>query len=64
MPRVRREDLPRFRPQHVELILQLARHLGDRAAGVFAGAVMHTPVAVTVDAMEIVKDTGAEASCR
>ena len=34
--------------------------LGARAAGVFSGAVMHTPVDVTEQAMRIVQDLGAD----
>lgn len=39
---------------------RLAEVLGSRAAGVFAGAVMHTPVAVTEQAMEVVRQTAAD----
>ncbi|KQV42705.1 MULTISPECIES: maleylacetate reductase [unclassified Rhizobium] len=46
------------RPQ-VE-VERLRNVLGDRAAGVFAGAVMHTPVEVTERAMEMVRQTGAD----
>ncbi|MDK1492565.1 maleylacetate reductase [Sinorhizobium sp. 7-81] len=38
----------------------LAERLGPLAAGVFAGAVMHTPADVTEKAMEIVARTGAD----
>ncbi|MDK1387742.1 maleylacetate reductase [Sinorhizobium sp. 8-89] len=38
----------------------LAERLGPLAAGVFAGAVMHTPIDVTEMAMEIVARTGAD----
>ncbi len=38
----------------------LAERLGSIAVGVFAGAVMHTPVDVTEAAMEIVRHTGAD----
>ncbi len=34
--------------------------LDDRSAGVFAGAVMHTPVSATEDAMRVVAETGAD----
>lgn len=37
----------------------LAERLGPLAVGVFAGAVMHTPVDVTAKAMEAVKQSGA-----
>lgn len=39
---------------------RLAASLGERAAGVFAGAVMHTPVAVTERAMAEVAALGAD----
>ncbi|WP_439617250.1 maleylacetate reductase [Shinella sp.] len=39
---------------------KLAETLGVRAVGVFAGAVMHTPVDVTEKAMEVVTQTGAD----
>ncbi|KSV81745.1 Maleylacetate reductase [Sinorhizobium sp. Sb3] len=38
----------------------LAERLGPLAAGVFAGAVMHTPVEVTAKAMEAVNQSGAD----
>ncbi|MGV2181511.1 maleylacetate reductase [Rhizobium rhizogenes] len=38
----------------------LAARLGPRAAGVFSGAVMHTPVEVTEKAMEVVRQTGSD----
>jgi alcohol dehydrogenase class IV len=38
----------------------LAERLGDLAVGVFAGAVMHTPVAVTAQAMIVVERTRAD----
>ncbi|HEV7307224.1 maleylacetate reductase [Ensifer sp.] len=38
----------------------LAQRLGSLAAGVFAGAVMHTPVDVTAKAMEAVTQSGAD----
>lgn len=39
---------------------RLAETLGSRAAGVFAGAVMHTPVEVTEQAMEVARQTAAD----
>jgi alcohol dehydrogenase class IV len=39
---------------------ELAARLGDRVAGVFAGAVMHTPVAVSGRAVEVARETGAD----
>ena len=38
----------------------LAQALGDRAAGQFAGAVMHTPVAVTEQAVQAFRAAGAD----
>lgn len=42
---------------HAEAI---AARLGDAAAGVFAGAVMHTPVGVTAQALRAFADVGAD----
>jgi alcohol dehydrogenase class IV len=39
---------------------RLAEMLFDRSAGVFAGAVMHTPVHVTEEALAVVKELGAD----
>jgi maleylacetate reductase len=39
---------------------RMAAGLGDRAAGVFAGAAMHTPVEVTEQAMKVVAALGAD----
>lgn len=39
---------------------RLAETLGSRTAGVFAGAVMHTPVEVTEKAMDVVRQTAAD----
>ncbi|MDC7785387.1 maleylacetate reductase [Rhodoplanes sp. TEM] len=38
----------------------VAKALGPRAAAIFPGAVMHTPVAVTETAMQLVAETGAD----
>src|SRR4051812_2164796 len=38
----------------------LARRIGSRAAGVFAGATMHTPVEVTETAMQRVAELAAD----
>ncbi|MCK3777212.1 maleylacetate reductase [Ensifer sesbaniae] len=38
----------------------LAERLGPLAVGVFAGAVMHTPIDITAKAMEAVKQSGAD----
>lgn len=40
---------------------RLAESLGDLAAGVFAGAVMHTPVEITAEAVEAYRASGASA---
>src|SRR4051794_29552615 len=37
---------------------RIAASLGERSAGVFAGAVMHTPVGVTDEALRAVKERG------
>ncbi|MDQ0314547.1 maleylacetate reductase [Amorphus orientalis] len=47
-------------PQQVEDGTDLARNLGDRSAGVFSEAAMHTPVDVTERAVERVAVTGAD----
>jgi maleylacetate reductase len=39
---------------------RLVETLGSRAVGVFAGAVMHTPVEITERAMEVVRQTAAD----
>ena len=39
----------------------IAALLGERSAGVFAGAVMHTPVEVTERALEVVRERAADA---
>jgi len=39
---------------------RLASQIGDLAAGVFAGAAMHTPVEVTQQAMDHLRDLGAD----
>lgn len=39
---------------------KLATSLGSLSAGVFAGAVMHTPVEVTENALKVVKETAAD----
>jgi maleylacetate reductase len=40
---------------------EIAASLGGRSAGVFAGAVMHTPVEVTEEALRVVEELGADA---
>jgi NAD(P)-dependent dehydrogenase (short-subunit alcohol dehydrogenase family) len=39
-------------PSHERLGLEMAERLGDRFAGLFVGAVMHTPVGVTEEAIK------------
>jgi maleylacetate reductase len=39
---------------------RLAEQLGSRAAGVYAGATMHTPLTVTEDALRVVEDLKAD----
>jgi alcohol dehydrogenase class IV len=39
-------------PQQVDMAMELATTIGDRAAGVFTRATMHTPVGVTEEAVE------------
>jgi maleylacetate reductase len=40
---------------------EIATLLGDLSVGVYAGAVMHTPVEATEKALQVVKDLGADA---
>lgn len=47
-------------PQQADDGADLARMLGDRSAGVFAEAAMHTPVEVTERAMERLSEVGAD----
>ena len=47
-------------PQQEGQALALATALGDRAAGIFAGAVMHTPVEVTEAAIAAYRAAGAD----
>lgn len=47
-------------PQQEADAQRLADTLGDRSAGLFAGAVMHTPVDVTEGAMAIVAERGVD----
>jgi maleylacetate reductase len=47
-------------PNQKEDAARLAEKLGRLSAGVFAGAVMHTPVEVTETAMRAVADSGAD----
>ncbi|MEX2696616.1 maleylacetate reductase [Rhizobium mongolense] len=61
---VERLDLKRVlvlsTPQQMELAEALSSRLGDKAAGIFSGATMHTPVAVTEEAMKVAAETGAD----
>ena len=47
-------------PQQESQAKGLARRIGARAAGVFAGATMHTPVEVTEQAMKVVAELKAD----
>lgn len=47
-------------PQQEAWAQQIAEQLGTASAGVFAGATMHTPVTITLKAMEHVKASGAD----
>jgi maleylacetate reductase len=47
-------------PEQAEAAAGLAASLGDLAAGVFAGAAMHTPVAVTEHAVATFREAGAD----
>ena len=47
-------------PQQVEHAQSVARLLGSTSAGVYSGATMHTPVAVTEQAMAVVKQREAD----
>jgi maleylacetate reductase len=47
-------------PRQKELIANIREMIGERFAGVFTGAVMHTPVEVTERAMETVREVRAD----
>ncbi|HEV7277319.1 MAG TPA: maleylacetate reductase [Devosiaceae bacterium] len=47
-------------PGHAAEAEALAEALGTAAAGVFAGAVMHTPVEVTEQALQVLTEAGAD----
>jgi maleylacetate reductase len=47
-------------PRQKDLVASIREMIGERFAGVFTGAVMHTPVEVTERAMEIVRDVQAD----
>jgi alcohol dehydrogenase class IV len=49
-------------PPHRAEADRIASLIGPRSAGVFAGAVMHTPVAVTEQALRIVREQGIDAT--
>lgn len=48
-------------PEQAEQASDIARHLGSRVVATYAKAQMHTPVEVTADAMELIKDCSADA---
>jgi maleylacetate reductase len=56
----RRRALVLSTPGHGDAARELAAALGPRAAGVFAGAAMHTPVEVTKAALEVYAGSGAD----
>ena len=47
-------------PRQKDLVAEIQMMTGERFAGVFTGAVMHTPVEVTERAMETVRDVRAD----
>lgn len=47
-------------PGHKRLGREMAEQLGDRFAALFAGAVMHTPVGVTEDAVKRAREVKAD----
>ncbi len=47
-------------PQQVDMAMELATMIGDRASGVFTRATMHTPVDVTVEAVEHAQSVQAD----
>jgi alcohol dehydrogenase class IV len=47
-------------PQQEAKAQAIAASIGERSVGVFAGAVMHTPVGVTEEALAVVRDRGAD----
>ncbi|MBE1283430.1 MAG: iron-containing alcohol dehydrogenase [Rhodobacteraceae bacterium] len=47
-------------PQQVDMAMELATAIGDRAAGVFTRAAMHTPVDVTNEAVEHAQSVQAD----
>lgn len=48
-------------PEQVEQANEIASHLGDRVAGVYSKATMHTPVDITLDAMGVVEKLRVDA---
>lgn len=47
-------------PQQADISMEVAERLGDHAVGLFSRAVMHTPVAVTEEAVAHARDVGAD----
>src|SRR4029079_15846104 len=47
-------------PYQVEHGQAVVERLGDRAAGVFHGAMMHTPVEVTMTALAVARECSAD----
>ena len=47
-------------PEQAELGGEVLAQLGDRGAGIYSGAAMHTPVEITEQAMQAVRDADAD----
>jgi maleylacetate reductase len=47
-------------PQQASDAQEIASRLGERSAGIYAGATMHTPVSVTEEAMQVVAERRAD----
>jgi maleylacetate reductase len=48
-------------PEQAEQASDIAHHLGSRVVAAYSKAQMHTPVEVTADAMELIRDCSADA---
>src|SRR5689334_22032531 len=47
-------------PQQRAQAEAIAQSIGGRSAGIFAGAVVHTPLAVTEQALQVVRESNAD----
>lgn len=47
-------------PEQADMAMELAQNIGDRVAGVFTKATMHTPVSVTREALDHAKEVSAD----